>query len=40
MKLEEIILIAKSLHINIEVDVNGKKKKKTKTTLIEEITKK
>jgi hypothetical protein len=40
MKLDEIVLIAKSLHIDIEVEVNGKKKKKTKTTLIEEIIKK
>jgi hypothetical protein len=40
MKIDEVILIAKSLHINIEVEVSGKKKKKTKTTLIEEIIKK
>ncbi len=40
MKLEEIILIAKSLHLRIDTMVDGKLKKKTKTTLIEEIIKK
>jgi len=40
MKVNEIVLIAKSLNISIECKKDGKLKKKTKVELIEEIVKK
>jgi hypothetical protein len=37
MKLNELVIISKSLNITVEYEQNNKIKKKTKDTLIEEI---